>query len=141
MTEFDRYEFPVAPDKTTAVEGRLYTVIYYANDGITVPSALQIARNYENAGKSIGGQKVYEFEDGGQSYVTLRVAKQQAERWAQVEAAGNGMYNAHVIFVVGHTDNAGAFDHNLALSKDRAQAGQEPTRRVGRAMSRPRPPR
>ncbi|HQT94667.1 MAG: hypothetical protein B7Z61_00790 [Acidobacteria bacterium 37-71-11] len=96
VKEFDRYEFPVAPDKTTAVEGRLYTVIYYANDGITLPSALQIARNYKNAVKAIGGQ--------------AEIAK---------------LLKAHPemrLYVVGHTDNAGSFDHNLTLSKDRAQS-------------------
>jgi hypothetical protein len=47
------------------VEGHYYWVIYYANDGIKLPSGLQVVRNYANAATAIGGKKVYEFEDGG----------------------------------------------------------------------------
>jgi OOP family OmpA-OmpF porin len=185
MTEFDRYEFPTAPGKTEAVEGRTYRVIYYLNEGNPTPSGLQIVRNYTNAAKAIGGQVVYEYEDGGTQYATLRVAKDGAESWAYVGGASNGMYNVTVvvkepmkqdvvadaktlaasirdtgraalygiyfdtgkwvikpesapslkeiakllqadpklkIYVVGHTDNQGALDMNMKLSKDRGDA-------------------
>ncbi|HMK65856.1 MAG TPA: hypothetical protein VK564_08670, partial [Thermodesulfobacteriota bacterium] len=95
--EFDSFPFPVGPGKTQAVEGRHVYVDYYANDGIKLPSALQIARNYMNAVKAIGGQTVYRFEDGGMEYVTLKVVKDSAEAWAALEAAGNGMYKIHVV--------------------------------------------
>lgn len=95
--EFDRFEFPVASDKNEAVEGRHTYVDYYANDGVTLPSALQIARNYTNAVKAIGGTDVYEYDDGGSLFMTLKVAKENTEFWAQVEAAGNGMYRINVI--------------------------------------------
>jgi OOP family OmpA-OmpF porin len=183
--EFDRYEFPVASGRTQAVEGRYTYVDYYANDGITLPSAIQVSRNYANAVKAIGGTAVYEFEDGGRQYLTLRVVKGDTEAWAHVEAGGNGMYTIRVIekqamrqdvvanadrlagdirstgkvavygihfdtdkavvmpdsepaiaeivklleadrslklYVVGHTDNAGTFEHNLKLSQERAAA-------------------
>jgi OOP family OmpA-OmpF porin len=183
--EFDRHEFPVGPDKTEAVEGRYTYVNYYAKDGITLPSGLQIARNYINAAKAVGGKVVYEFEDGGRQYATLKVVKDNAEVWAALEAGGNGMYtivlvekqamNQDVVadasslagsirdtgkaavygiyfdtdksdikpesaaaiaeiakllkadpglklYVVGHTDNTGAFDHNVKLSQARAAA-------------------
>ena len=58
--EFDRFEFPVASGKTQAVEGRRVSVHYYANDGIRLPSAIQVTRNYTNAVKAIGGKVVYE---------------------------------------------------------------------------------
>ena len=49
MLDFDRFEFPIASGQTQPVEGRHYYVNYYANGGITLPSGLQITRNYVNA--------------------------------------------------------------------------------------------
>lgn len=183
--EFDRFEFEVGPNKTEAVEGHYYSAIYYANEGITLPSGLQIVRNYENAAKKIGGKQIYHFEDGGLEIVILKIAKNNSEVWAKIEAGSNGMYNIHLVekeimnqqivadasslensikadgkaavygiyfdtdksvlkpesepslseiakllnanpalkvYIVGHTDNIGSFDHNLKLSKDRADA-------------------
>jgi OmpA-OmpF porin, OOP family len=95
--DFDQYKFPVGPDQFQDVEGRHLYLDYYANDGITLPSALQIARNYTNAIKAIGGETVYQFEDGGMEYVTMKVAKDKTEIWAALSAAGNGMYKLHII--------------------------------------------
>lgn len=95
--DFDRFEFEVGPRKTQAVEGRHVYVDYYANEGIKVPSGLQIVRNYVNAAKAVGGTSLYAFEDGGIQYVTLKVVKNNAEVWARVEGAGNGMYKVHII--------------------------------------------
>ena len=95
--DFDRFEFEVGPRKTQAIEGRHYYVDYYANEGIKIPSGMQIVRNYVNAAKAVGGTTVYQFEDGGIQYVTLKVVKNNAEAWAKVEGAGNGMYKVHII--------------------------------------------
>lgn len=181
--EFDRFEFPVANGKSQAVEGRRVSVNYYANEGIKLPSAIQVTRNYTNAVKAIGGKVVYEYEDGGRNYTTFQVMKGNVESWAFVEGSGNGMYGVTVVekeamrqdvvanaaamagsirdtgkvalygitfdtdkadvkpesdaaiaeiakllkndarlsvYVVGHTDNAGGFDHNVKLSQARA---------------------
>jgi OmpA-OmpF porin, OOP family len=97
IKEFDRYEFQTGPDKKETVEGLNTFVVYYANDGITFPSGLQITRNYVNAAKAVGGEQVYAFEDGGTEYSIIRVKKADKEIWAEVSGANNGMYNVHVV--------------------------------------------
>jgi len=180
--QFDKFEFPVGSGKIQAVEGHSLLVIYWIKDDAQPASPIQIARNYTNAIKNIGGQLVYQFEDGGAQYVTLKLVKGGKETWAQVEAATNS-YTLNIIekeamaqdvvadassmansiresgkvavygiyfdtgksvlkpesqptleqiskllktdpnlklYVVGHTDNTGAFDANMKLSMDRA---------------------
>ncbi len=95
--DFDRYQFTVGPGKSRPVEGRHLYVDYYAKEGIKVPSGLQITRNYKNAAQSAGGQTVYEYEDGGAQYITLKIVKGGSEAWAAVEAVDNGMYKVHVV--------------------------------------------
>ncbi|MFH2123449.1 MAG: OmpA family protein [Pseudomonadota bacterium] len=95
--EFNKYEFQIAPDKKQKVEGYYNVVIYYANEGITQPSGLQITRNYVNAAKTIGGEEVYAFEDGGTEYSIIRAIKDDKEVWAEVSGANNGMYEIHII--------------------------------------------
>ncbi len=183
--EFDRLAFPVSAGKEQAVEGRLTSVTYYVKEGVARPSALQIVRNYVNAAEKAGGKTVYRFEDGGAEYATLKVVTGDAEVWALVEAASNGIYSVKTVakalmrqdvvadaaslartlgetgrvvvhgiffdtgrsevkpeseptlvqigkllksdpklklYVVGHTDSAGAFDANVKLSQARAAA-------------------
>lgn len=94
---FDRQEFQVGPGATEKVEGRKISVIYYANEGITLPSGLQITRNYVNAAKAIGGSEVYGFEDGGTEYSTIHVTSKEKDLWVEVSGANNGMYNLRMI--------------------------------------------
>ncbi|MBN2013162.1 hypothetical protein JW960_27775 [candidate division KSB1 bacterium] len=96
-SDFDRFEFPVSPSNNQIIEGHRYYIDYYANDDIKIPSGLQIVTNYVNAARAIDGQKVYEFEDGGTQYVTLKVAKNDAEAWDMIEAASNGMYKVNLV--------------------------------------------
>lgn len=90
--EFDRYEFQVSSDKTENVEGYTSFLVYQANDGITLPSGLQITRNYVDAVRGIGGEEVYGFEDGGSKFSTIRIIKDDKEVWVSVSGANKGMY-------------------------------------------------
>lgn len=94
---FDRYEFPVSADKKETVEGKHTAVIYYANQGITLPGGLQVIRNYVNAVQAIGGQLLYEYEDGGRLYGIIKVANARKEIWAEVESAGTDQYSVRVV--------------------------------------------
>ncbi len=95
--EFDRYEFKTGSAKTEKVEGRRTFVAYTAKGGISHPSGLQVIRNYVNAAKAIGGSQVFEYEDGGTQYSTIRIIKEDSEVWVEVSGANNGMYNVQLV--------------------------------------------
>jgi OOP family OmpA-OmpF porin len=95
--EFDRYEFKTGAAKTEKVEGRRTFLAYTAKEGMTNPSGLQVVRNYINAAKTLGGGAVYEYEDGGTQYSTIRIIKEDSEIWAEVSGANNGMYNVQLV--------------------------------------------
>jgi outer membrane protein OmpA-like peptidoglycan-associated protein len=97
LLEFDQYEFQVAAGKKRKVEGSHAIVAYHANEGVTLPSGLQIMRNYVNAAKAIGGEEIYAFEDGGAQYSIIRVIKDDKEVWTEVSGANNGMYNVQLV--------------------------------------------
>jgi len=94
--QFDRFEFTTGQDKTRAVEGHSIFIVYWVKDNVQEPSGLQIVRNYTNAIKKVGGQLIYEWEDGGAQNVTLKLVKDGKETWAYVYAAGN-TYNVNII--------------------------------------------
>jgi outer membrane protein OmpA-like peptidoglycan-associated protein len=94
--QFDSFEFTVGPGKTQAVEGHSLFYVYWIKENAQPASPLQIVRNFTNAIKNIGGQLVYQFEDGGAQYVILKLVKGGKETWAQVEAAPN-TYMLHII--------------------------------------------
>jgi len=95
--QFDKYEFRISDDKTQVVEGHHLFVLYDLNNNVQVPSPLQTVRNYTNAIKKVGGQLIYEFEDGGIQNVILKLIKNGQEVWAHVIASGNGQYSLHII--------------------------------------------
>jgi OmpA-OmpF porin, OOP family len=95
--QFDKFEFTVSADKKQSVEGHRLYVNYYLKENVQTPSGLQIVRNYTNAIKKLGGQLVYEWEDGGAQYVTLKLVKNGQEVWAQVSGGGNGLYFVNII--------------------------------------------
>ncbi len=94
--EFDSYTFQVGPGKTRTVEGHHYFLIYWPKKNVTVPSPLQIGRNYLNAVKAIGGQLVYEFHDPDEDIV-LKIVKDGMETWAYVNASANSSYSIHIV--------------------------------------------
>jgi OOP family OmpA-OmpF porin len=95
--EFGHHEFPSGPDTVEKVEGRKTVVSYYANEGIELPSGLQVTRNYLGAAQAIGGAGVYAFEDGGIEYSVIRVTSKDKDVWIEVSGANNGMYNVQMV--------------------------------------------
>jgi OmpA-OmpF porin, OOP family len=95
--QFDKFEFFVSSGKSQSVEGHRLYLNYYLKENVQTTSGLQIVRNYTNAIKKLGGQLVYEWEDGGAYYVTLKLVKNGQEVWAQVSGGGNGMYFLNII--------------------------------------------
>jgi OmpA-OmpF porin, OOP family len=95
--QFNKYEFPVNQDKKLSIEGHFLYINYYLNENSQTPSGLQIARNYTNAIKKIGGELIYEYDDGGMQNSILKLIKNGKEIWAHVNAGGNGMYTINIV--------------------------------------------
>jgi OOP family OmpA-OmpF porin len=95
--QFDKYEFRISNEKNQMVEGHHLFILYDLNNNVQVPSPLQTVRNYTNAIKKVGGQLIYEFEDGGIQNVILKLVKNGQETWAHVIASQNGQYSIHII--------------------------------------------
>jgi len=95
--QFDKYEFRISANKTRDVEGHHLFILYDLNNNVQVPSPLQTVRNYTNAIKKVGGELLYEFEDGGIQNVILKLVKNGQEVWAHVIASANGQYSLHII--------------------------------------------
>ena len=110
---FDAREFPAGsaldggnkPAKLETVEGAQTTLTYAASDEGKHPSALQLARNYQNAVKAAGGVIVAEFgaadsdralntDSGwGDRVTVLKLKKGNKEIWAEVRPySGGGGY-------------------------------------------------
>jgi OOP family OmpA-OmpF porin len=80
---FDSFTFHVKAGTTVkdqAVEGHRIDFRYNMKDGATMPSPLQIHRNYENAAKAVGGQVMYRLDDE----TTIRFMKDGHEVWAKI---------------------------------------------------------
>ncbi len=90
---FDSFTFTVkeaGKTKDVKVEGHKYDFRFNLKDGATMPSPLQILRNYQNAARTAGGQVLYEGEDT----TTLRIAKSGKEAWVVVNTSNipSGMF-------------------------------------------------
>ena len=95
--QFDKFEFKTGDNKTQAIEGHLIVINYTINDNAPAVSGLQVVRNYTNAIKKVGGQIIYEWEDGGYQCSVMKLIKNGMETWAYVESAGNGMYKITIV--------------------------------------------
>jgi OmpA-OmpF porin, OOP family len=95
--QFDKHDFLISNGKTQSVEGHHLYIIYGLNDNVQQPGLLQIIRNYTNAIKKIGGQVLYEYEDGGMQNAIMKVVKDGKETWVDMTASGSGQYTLHLI--------------------------------------------
>lgn len=91
--QFDSFTFKVKEGngaKEQAVEGHRYDYRYNLKDGVTMPSGIQVQRNFQNAAKAVGGQVMYAGED----ISTLRIIRDGKETWINVENsnAPSGMF-------------------------------------------------
>jgi outer membrane protein OmpA-like peptidoglycan-associated protein len=92
-TAFESFSFKIKAGnswKEQAVEGHRYEFRYNLKDGATMPSPLQILRNYQNAARAAGGQVMFSSEDTS----TLRMTKDGKEAWIMVETSNipSGMF-------------------------------------------------
>jgi OmpA-OmpF porin, OOP family len=95
--QFDKFDFQVSPGETQSVEGHHLFILYELNDNAQTPSPLQTIRNYTNAIKKVGGQVIYEFEDGGMQNAIMKLVKDGQEVWTHVNASPNGQYSLHMV--------------------------------------------
>ncbi len=96
--QYDYYEFTVSHGKTATrerVEGHkiVYDYTFDRSSGAQ-PSGLQIARNYQNAAKKLGGEILYDGPSVRDNYdrTTLRIKKEGKEIWAEVMNRGGSYY-------------------------------------------------
>jgi len=90
---FDSFTFTVkeaGKTKDVKVEGHKYDFRFNLKDGATMPSPIQILRNYQNAARTAGGQVLYE----GDGSTTLRLGKGGKEAWVVVNTSNipSGMF-------------------------------------------------
>ncbi len=95
---FDSFTFKVTEngqEKEQAVEGHRYRFRYDLKENATIPSQLQVVRNYENAARSAGGKVLFDSEEA----TTLRFAKSGKEVWVSVQV-GNRPSGVFVLMVI-----------------------------------------
>jgi OmpA-OmpF porin, OOP family len=97
-SQFDTYSFTVTEsgkEKQQPVEGRRYDLRYNLTENATMPSQLQVVRNYQNAARSAGGQVLF----GSGEATTIRLNKGGKEVWCSVEV-GNQPSGLFIILVI-----------------------------------------
>ncbi len=95
---FDSFAFTVTEggkQKEQAVEGHRYDFRYNLKENATMPSELQIVRNYQNAARSAGGHVLFDTKE----LTTIRLSKGGNEVWFAVSTsnAPSGMFITMVV--------------------------------------------
>ena len=112
-SEFDLRNIPVAQGRTEPVEGRVWHIVYYLNQGTPKVSEVQILRNYQNAIRSLGGTEV--FSDKGRT--TFRARSGGREHWIELWTSYAGGYQLFITQVrdmaQGVTANAAALANDI----------------------------
>jgi outer membrane protein OmpA-like peptidoglycan-associated protein len=111
--DFDAFNFETGKKDKTSVEGRLTKIAYSIEDRSKEPSGLAVARNYENAIKSVQGTVLFTDKD---RFVNGKIVKDGKEVWVQVQK-GNGAIWLTVIEKAGMAQdivaNADAFGNDI----------------------------
>jgi OOP family OmpA-OmpF porin len=89
VKDFDKYESNFLTGEDAAWEGKTTRISYEIKTGAKQPSMLQIARNYENALKKIGG-KVLVGSDSNGRLMEGKVEKKGAVTYVHAEAFNSG---------------------------------------------------
>jgi outer membrane protein OmpA-like peptidoglycan-associated protein len=95
-TAFDAYKFWVKENGKNvqqSEEGHMYYFRYRIKQGVPLPSALQIHRNYQNAARSAGG-KILIDENG---YTTILLNKGGKELWMEIHTTVGYVYDLTII--------------------------------------------
>ena len=87
--DFAANEFQVGDDKYEKKEGRFWDIGYQLKEGAKQPSSLEIARNYENAVKKLGGKKLFQAVDSGGGVASYKMPLGKSERWFQIDMANS----------------------------------------------------
>jgi outer membrane protein OmpA-like peptidoglycan-associated protein len=95
---FDSSDFEGKDGKLITVEGRKTEIGYRPKDGVSVPSPLQIGRNYQNAITKIGGVVLFQELASGGGFTTLKVVRGTDEIWTKVSIGDSGN-NYHVVII------------------------------------------
>ena len=100
-SQFDAYEFCatlVKREVRQRVEGHKVVYYYYYDPSTGKPhaSALQIARNYQNAALKIGGEVLCDAH-GPYTATTLRIARDGRETWAEIQSGDGSTYYLTIV--------------------------------------------
>jgi outer membrane protein OmpA-like peptidoglycan-associated protein len=119
VKEFDRYTSPYATGQDENWEGKVTNLEYYIKTGAKQASMLQIARNYENAVKKVGG-KILANEG---RVIEGKIEKNGGVTYVHVEAFNDGR-NYAVIVVEKGTMKQDVVADAAALSASIAATGK-----------------
>ena len=100
MKEFDVHKFvDPATNKEASIEGRLYFYYYKVKNELRgQKSMLQVARNYTNAIKTIGGSSYMKNKDGGGN-TYMKITKGDKNIWASIEQ-DNWQGNTYYLYIL-----------------------------------------